>query len=230
VVSPECPGDWKTSEQVQAFATGSSNENLVDFREASNLQEALATCTRALAFTRRPRERYPLDVLFSEALLLPGVKKTEPFHVEWPEGSEKVALVFGNEKTGLTDDEIQECQQCVRIATSQRLGSMNLSHAAATVLSRLFEWAELDSTKKTAKPTPEYSAREAPATLEELQAMWAHWEVALNTLGFNQAGNPQRILASLQELLSPLHFKHHQVQLLRGILHRIQKAPIERPR
>jgi len=152
LVAPECPPDWKSSEQVQAFATGQSSQTLIDFQETQSLREALAPCTRAVAFTRRPRDRFPLDVLFSEVFLPIGEQPSQPHHIRWPEASTKIALVFGNEKTGLTDIEIQECQQCVRIATSSALGSMNLSHAVAVVLARLFEWAEQATPELTPPP------------------------------------------------------------------------------
>jgi tRNA/rRNA methyltransferase len=229
LVAPECPPDWKSSEQVQAFATGSSSQTLVEFQETQSLREALAPCTRAIAFTRRPRDRFPLDVLFSEAFLPPGEPPNQPHHIRWPEDPIKIALVFGNEKTGLTDIEIQECQQCVRIATSAELGSMNLSHAVAVVLSRLFEWAERGH--KTLAPHRINDARDStdlPATLEDLQGLWQHWEEALVTLGFTQAGNPKRILESLKDALRTVPWRQQQVNLFRGILRRIIHAHSDR--
>ncbi len=222
VVSPECAPDWRSSEQVQAFATGKSNELLLSAREYSSLEEALSPCTRALAFTRRPRDKHPLDLLFSEVLLPPGKKASSHFQQEWPTANEKIALVFGNEKTGLLDIEIQLCSHCVRIATSDELGSMNLSHAVAVVLARLYERAELAlSLTRSGVPEPRTDAVDRFGTLDELTGLWAHWREALQHLGFNQAGNPDRMISSLRALLAPLQWKHRDIQLVRGILTRI---------
>jgi len=226
VVAPECATDWRNSEQVQAFATGSSTENLADFRELPTLGAALADCTHALAFTRRPRELHPLDRIFSDALLKPGQSPSHPGHCAWPGEHERIALVFGNEKTGLIDTEIAACSQAVRISTSDIVGSMNLSHAVGVVLARLYERAELHaevapSTQVTTDSDKEETDR--PATLEELSALWNHWNQALITLGFTQAGNPERMLRRIQTLLSPLAWRRPDVQLFRGILTRIQK-------
>jgi len=224
VVAPECATDWRSSEQVQAFATGTSTEQLADFRELSTLQEALGDCTHALAFTRRPRDLHPLDRIYSDALLKPGQQPSLPGHCAWPGAHEKIALVFGNEKTGLVDAEIAACSQAVRISTSDIVGSMNLSHAVGVVLARLYERAELHVQASSEDQAPTVTdPNDRPATLEELSALWSHWNQTLISLGFTQAGNPERMLRRIQTLLSPLAWRRPDVQLFRGILTRIQK-------
>ncbi len=226
IVAPECPPDWRYSDQVQAFATGSSTEQLRDFLEHQTLAAALSDCTRALAFTRRPRDDHRLDVLFAQALLEPGRTAHHHHEIRWPTDCERIALVFGNEKTGLLESEITQCSQCVRIATADELGSMNLSHAVAVVLSRLYEWAELKATESA--PLPQVSPVELddgtrPAQLHELLGLWKHWQEALIHLGFTAAGNPDRMLNRIRTVLSPLPWQRRDVQLFRGILTRIQK-------
>ena len=224
VVAPECPSDWRSSEQVQAFATGSSTEQLRDFAEHATLENALGDCTRALAFTRRPRHDHPLDLLFSDALLNPGEPAQNPHQVPWPKVEERVALVFGNEKTGLLESEINLCTQCVRIATSDELGSMNLSHAVAVVLGRLYERAEKLQTHLGPEPgSSETEEGTRPAQLHEMQGLWTHWHEALIHLGFTEAGNPERMLRRIRTLQAPLPWQRRDVQLIRGILTRILK-------
>ena len=53
-------------------------------------------------------------------------------------GGGKIALVFGNERTGLTDDQLDECTMGVTIPSSDEFGSLNLSHAVQIMCYQLF--------------------------------------------------------------------------------------------
>ena len=54
----------------------------------------------------------------------------------------KVAVVFGNERTGLDDNEILECEMGVTIPSSEEFGSLNLSHAVQIMCYTLFRYNE----------------------------------------------------------------------------------------
>ena len=54
------------------------------------------------------------------------------------ENGGKVAVVFGNERTGLTDEEVDECNMAVTIPSSEEFGSLNLSHAVQIICYHLF--------------------------------------------------------------------------------------------
>lgn len=51
---------------------------------------------------------------------------------------QKIAVVFGNERTGLTDEELEECTEGVTIPSSESFGSLNLSHAVQIISYHLF--------------------------------------------------------------------------------------------
>lgn len=51
---------------------------------------------------------------------------------------QKIAVVFGNERTGLTDEELEECTEGVTIPASESFGSLNLSHAVQIISYHLF--------------------------------------------------------------------------------------------
>ncbi|MBT3720335.1 RNA methyltransferase [archaeon] len=52
--------------------------------------------------------------------------------------NQKIALVFGNEGTGLSNEEIKQCDFVISIPTSKKYSAMNISHAASTIFYELF--------------------------------------------------------------------------------------------
>jgi len=112
-------------------------------RVVATLQEALADCTASIGFTARAYDhRTRRDWRAAQA----GVVELadDPDH--------KVALVFGNEETGLTRDETDLCGELVHIATSAEHGSLNLAVATAVVLSGLYTGRSSRAAERGSKP------------------------------------------------------------------------------
>ncbi len=87
-------------------------------REVATLDEAIAGCTLVGATTATTRRRLRRVVTLTA-------------FADEAQSAEHPCLVFGNEKHGLTTDEIGRCHAAVRIATDPRQPSMNLAHAVA---------------------------------------------------------------------------------------------------
>ena len=116
-------------------------------RVVSSLAEALADCTYSVGFTARARDHRELHDwrTVREGLT---VRAAEP--------GERVALVFGNEETGLSAEETAPLSELVRIPTSDEHGSLNLAMAAGLVLATLFlDQPEVESVRhQNAVPLP----------------------------------------------------------------------------
>jgi len=98
-------------------------------RVVATLPEALADCTYSVGFTARARDHRELhDWRAIRADLT--ARAGDP--------GERVALVFGNEETGLSAEETAPLSELVRIPTSDEHGSLNLAMAAGLVLATLF--------------------------------------------------------------------------------------------
>lgn len=94
-----------------------------------------------------------------------------------------VALVFGREESGLTEDEVNACSHCIEIPSNPSFPSLNLSHAVAVVVSELYQFCSSECTKS---PVTE-SKIEPQATYEEVEALFqrvVHW---LGTLDIDTA-------------------------------------------
>ncbi len=102
---------------------------------AEGLAAAVADCSLAAGTTRRRGKRRKGIAFTPEQLAS---------YVSGLSSSAKFALVFGNERTGLTDEELDECSLSVCIPASNSFPSLNLSHAVQVllyVLSRAFDSA-----------------------------------------------------------------------------------------
>ena len=97
------------------------------------IEEATADCSISAATTRRRGKKR------KGKLFLP-----EEFCSFAKESGGKIAVVFGNERTGLTDSEVDSCTAAVTIPSSEEFGSLNLSHAVQIICYHLFRAQEPD--------------------------------------------------------------------------------------
>lgn len=104
----------------------------------SSLKGSLSDCTFSCATTRRRGKKRKGKLLLPEeaASLVDRVTGNKG-----EEGGGKAAIVFGNERTGLNDEEVNECNVGVTIPASEEFGSLNLSHAVQIMCYVLFRFA-----------------------------------------------------------------------------------------
>lgn len=129
-------------------------------------------------------------------------------------GEQDVALVFGRERTGLTNEELDRCHLLVTIPANPDYASLNLA-AAVQVLAY-----ELILARGTA-PAPAES--EVPlATADELERLYEHLErVALET-GFLDPANPKHLMRRLRRLFNRAQPDQNELNILRGLLTALQ--------
>lgn len=121
-----------------------------------------------------------------------------------------VAVVFGNETFGLSNDELGRCAMLVTIPANPAYGSLNLGAAVQVAC------YELAMVAATFTP-PEERAHE-PATGEDREALFAHWESALLESGYLDPARPGRLMERLRRLLARAGLERSEVKLLRGML------------
>ncbi len=188
-------------EEAKKIAVAPADRLLENFRVHATVNEAISDCDLVIGFTRRfGEDRRPELTPGSLAAL---IQKTSP---------QKIALLFGNEETGLTEDELRPCTHLCMIPTSDLMPSMNLSHAVAVVLSRLREDL-LESRSNTA--IPEITD---VATASDLSGLFGHWREFMVAAGMTEAGNPERLLRRVERILHRARISGREVKILRGIL------------
>jgi TrmH family RNA methyltransferase len=135
-----------------------------------------------------------------------------------------VALVFGRERTGLENEELQRCHATVGIPTNPDFSSLNLA-AAVQVMAyelRLAVLAQAGEGAAAGRAAPAATAA-PPATAEELQGYFAHLDQALHDLDFHKGKPPERVMARLRRLYLRAGLDERELRILRGILTEAQR-------
>lgn len=176
----------------------------------TTLDAALSGAVLAIGFSARPRE-------FAGAAL--PVRAAAEEAVRYAQAGE-VALVFGHEMSGLSNEELARCQIVATIPTDPDFASLNLA-AAVQVATYELRLAAFDGTVWQA---PLFE----PATQDEIAQLFAHGERALIALAFLRPAHPKRLLPRLRRLFSRTRLEKEEVNILRGILARIEERLQER--
>lgn len=102
----------------------------------NSITEATKDCAIAAGTTRRRGQNRKGKLFLPEEFAETASKLTGSDKDD--SDGRKIAVVFGNERTGLTDDQLQECTMGVTIPSSDEFGSLNLSHAVQIISYHLF--------------------------------------------------------------------------------------------
>lgn len=171
----------------------------------SRLEEALSGTVLAAAMTARRRElAAPLRWAREGAAELVAASFTGD-----------VALVFGNESAGLTNEELALCRIPVTIPANPEYSSLNLG-AAVQVMCYELRLAALD-------PGIAQPSGYEPAPFEEIQRFYEHLEQALTESGFLDPAHPKRLIPRLHRLFDRAGLEKEEVSILRGMLKTFRK-------
>ena len=192
--------------QADAMAANATDV-LANARVCSTLAEALAGTVSATALTARRRELAVAPLWAREAAAeLAGQAQTG-----------EVALVFGNETAGLSNDEVALCKRWASIPTDPGSSSLNLA-AAVQLLCYELRMAAVDP----GLPPPVPGAGEL-APHEEVEGLVNHLERAAIASGFLDPASPKRLIPRMRRLFSRAGLEREEVAILRGMLSAFEK-------
>jgi TrmH family RNA methyltransferase len=180
----------------EARSAVNAHEILESAEEYKTLAEAVADCTLVVGTTSLGHRelQHPLRALEYGGRVLRKHLVLEP-----------VALLFGSEKFGLSNDDLSYCNWLVRIGTE---GSMNLGQAVAVCLYEL--------TRKAAMPKPEKRKR---ARAEDLDRLTARLTEVLALSGYVHSASTE---AKIRRLVRRLDLPVHDAEVWLGMLRQIQ--------
>ncbi|HVO18796.1 MAG TPA: TrmH family RNA methyltransferase [Anaeromyxobacter sp.] len=133
----------------------------------------------------------------------------------------EVAVVFGEERRGLSDAELTLCQAVCTIPTHPGYESMNLAQAVVVIC---YELGLAAAGPSQASPRP------APARHATVEALWGLARAVLSEVGYLNPQNPEAILADLRHLLAHADPAQREVELLAGALRAIERRLRHPPR
>jgi TrmH family RNA methyltransferase len=120
------------------------------------------------------------------------------------------AIVFGPERAGLSNDELDLCQAIVYIPANPAYSSLNLAAAVQVIA-----W-ELKAAQGLVLDTPPPEA--PPAGIEDMELFYEHLERVLVASGFLDTGNPRQLMRRLRRLFNRSRLDQNELNILRGIL------------
>jgi tRNA/rRNA methyltransferase len=200
LVNPKKPLDA----EAEAMASGAADV-LAGARHCTSLDEALRGTVYALAVSARRRELAYVSVDVRRAVeeLLAAAQAGE------------VAIVFGTEMSGLTNEEILQCRAAAHIPADPGYSSLNLA-AAVQVLAYEARVAALGGQAPRGTDS-------TPARHEDVENFYAHLEQSLLASGFLKPTNPKRLIPRLRRLFGRARLEQEEVNILRGMLSSFDK-------
>lgn len=202
------PQDFPSSDAT-ARAAG-AEDVLANARVCTRLEEAIADCQWVVGTSARDR-RISWPQLSPDEAARRAVSASST--------SQEVAIVFGRERTGLTNDELDRCQALVTIPTDPEFASLNLACAVQVMAYEIYR-AELAS---STAPTAVDDLGEPRASQGEIERFYQHLEQAMIETGFLDPQNPRLLMRRLMRLFNRVDLTVNEVNILRGILTSFQQ-------
>lgn len=171
----------------------------------NSLTEALTGCHMAFATSARPRD-----------LALPGLTpESMAMLVNKTQDETEIAMVFGREHAGLTNDELLQCHYHVNIPSNPDYSSLNLSQAVQIIAYEL-------RMKLLSPPVEVTLPQDNLATIEEIEQFYAQLQDVLIAIDFLKPSNPKKLVQRLRRLFNRSRLESVEVNILRGILTHIK--------
>jgi len=193
--------------EARALAVGAA-PMLEQAQVCDTLQQALTGCAFAIGLSARKRQ-------LSHQLLSARAAASEAANIA--SSGQTVALVFGNEMNGLSNEELDLCQMLAMIPTDADFSSLNLA-AAVQVMCYELRQAVLGDTQ-----FDEANNAVPLASNEDVERLYQHLEETLVQIGFLNAAEPGRLIQRLRRLYARARLEKEEVNILRGILRLTQR-------
>lgn len=197
------PSDYPSFEASQRAA--SASDVLTQAVVVDSLQQALAGCALVAGTTARLRNvQWPQidaraggELLFSES------------------AQHEVALVFGSERTGLLNDEMEQCQYLINIPTSEAYASLNLAQAVQVMCYEILMASRAGIAAVDAEPKYELDRL---ASIDQLNSLYAHIFEAMQQFDFFGTRNHEQVMRRLRCLFGRARVSVRELQILRGMI------------
>ncbi len=202
LVNPQCP----VGEIAYARASG-AGVILEQRRNVASLKQAIRDCSLIIATSARSRS-LPWPEL-SPGQMAQKIRRLSE--------QSKVALVFGPEHSGLSNEELQFCHFSVSIPTNPEFSSLNVASAVQVLCYEIYRLAESAPVSQTRESS------ESVATSDDLEAYITHLEQVLIKTRFLDTDKPGLLMQRLRRLYQRIDLSKSEVNILRGILSSVEK-------
>ena len=193
----------KTFPNSEATAMASGADDLLQNAVVhESLDSALEGCSLVLGTSARLRS-LPMPQMNLRTAAQSAVGEYE---------GETIAILFGQERAGLTNDEIQRCHQLVHVETNPDYGSLNLSQAVQLMAYEL-RMAIIGNSGARLAPSDW-----KPVDAGQMEMFFVHLEQTLLDIEFMNPDQPKKLMARMRRLFNRARPDQNEINILRGIL------------
>lgn len=194
---PDPQADWRAAGALDIVTSASVH---------SSVEDAIGDCGFVAGTSVRSR-RIPWTVLDAESFAQ-SVASGE-------KGGGPIAILFGRENNGLSNEELALCNLHVRIPSHPDYGSLNVAMAVQIVAYELFKAKDVVQIKA--------GWDRSRASHTEVAAMYEHLDRVLGQIDFFEPGSPRSADVRLRRMFGRIELDETEVQILRGMFRRIER-------
>jgi tRNA/rRNA methyltransferase len=192
-------------EDIAGWMAVSAKEILDQAKVYDHLREAISDCSLVIGTVPPDRPRFHSETYSPREMAL-------RIHSGHPE--DYVAIVFGREDNGLSNQELDLCHEFVSIPSGRSFPSLNIAQAVMVIAYEVFVAVQQEGPL----------ADRASAGVDAVEQMYGHLEETLLAIGFLDAENPAHIMRDLRRIFSRARLDAREVKIVRGILRQIDWA------
>lgn len=206
------PKDFQLDQALQMAM--SADDVVTNAKHVDSLYEAVSNCTVVTASTARTRG-YDLPMQNPEQAAQLLCRHSS---------QQNVALVFGPERMGLSNEDLVHCTHRVTIPTSPDYSSLNLAAAVQTLSYEVFKQYSVnnESTNLDSATNVLEEVRDMPS-IENTERFYQHLEEALCDVGFIFKKHPGDVMKKLRRMFSRTQMDQTEMGIMRGVLAAMQK-------
>lgn len=199
LVTPQAPIDGKSIALSAGASDVLGNAQIVD-----TLEEAVGPCQLVIGSSARDRTLdWPLLDGREAGVKLASEAQSSP-----------VALVFGRERTGLTNEELQLCHFHANVPANPEYSSLNLA-MAVQLLCYEVRMAHLSKPHRDLRALPDAS---------EMERFYDHLEQTLCQIGFIVPKHPGKVMEKIRRMFNRIRMEQPELNVMRGILSAIERT------
>lgn len=216
VVDPR-HADYRDQPDAIALAAGAADV-LAASKHCETLLQALSGVTTAFAMTGYDRQYGP-PMLDMQAAARDAAAALQEHRAD------QIAFVFGTERDGLRNEDVERCQFCCAIPAGAAFSSLNLAQAVQIAAYECQLAVRGTAQVQTAQIRFD---SEAPVSVAALEGLYAHLEQAIVRIGYLDPAEPKHLMSRLRRLLNRARPTQSELDLLRGISAAIIESRSER--
>lgn len=205
------PTDYPSAEAT-ARASG-ADDVLFNADVHDTLDQAIGPCTVVFGTSARNRgmDIPVIDLAEAVSLMVDSA------------ATEQVALLFGKERYGMTNEEMQRCHYLVRFPANPEYSSLNLAAAVQVAAYEIRKQCIEKSVDSAWQPEAKQPVEVPFADAAKMQSFYEHLFTVMHEVDFMQQQNSASLTEKLRMMFNRLRIEKHEMDILRGFLSAVRK-------